>query len=200
MNRFLFVGNSITKHEPVPDKGWYGSWGMAASVEEKDYVHILMNRISSHNNKAIFMYKNIAEYERSFWEYDLEKLKELRDFGADLIIMRIAENVDNNKSLEMNFSNYYTELINYLNKIRKAMIISTSSFWSGANVDLQIKRSCEENKFTFVNMGYLSDDESNMAKKYFQHEGVSMHPSDHGMERIADTIWRSIDKYVCSKT
>ena len=41
--RVLFIGNSITRHEPAPDIGWYGSWGMAASVKN-DYAHVIISK------------------------------------------------------------------------------------------------------------------------------------------------------------
>ena len=37
----LILGNSITRHQPAPQLGWYGDWGMAASSRDKDFVHIL---------------------------------------------------------------------------------------------------------------------------------------------------------------
>ena len=39
--RVLFVGNSITKHAPKEEIGWFGDWGMAASEAENDYAHII---------------------------------------------------------------------------------------------------------------------------------------------------------------
>ena len=43
--RILVFGNSITRHAPKAEIGWYGSWGMAASCEENDYLHIIMSKI-----------------------------------------------------------------------------------------------------------------------------------------------------------
>ena len=43
--KILFVGNSISRHAPKPDMGWYGDWGMAASEAEKDYLHLIVAKI-----------------------------------------------------------------------------------------------------------------------------------------------------------
>ena len=39
--KVLFIGNSITLHGVAPQIGWTNRWGMAASSQEKDYVHLV---------------------------------------------------------------------------------------------------------------------------------------------------------------
>ena len=43
--RVLFWGASITKHGPSEALGWTGNWGMAASSEDKDYVHQMVTML-----------------------------------------------------------------------------------------------------------------------------------------------------------
>ncbi|MEI6540199.1 MAG: hypothetical protein WCO86_11845, partial [Planctomycetota bacterium] len=40
-DRILVLGNSLTLHGPKAEIGWAGNWGMAASAQDKDYVHLL---------------------------------------------------------------------------------------------------------------------------------------------------------------
>lgn len=40
-------GNSIVAHDPAPDIGWTGDWGMAASCRDSDFVHILKKEIGT---------------------------------------------------------------------------------------------------------------------------------------------------------
>ena len=74
VNRVLFLGNSITLHAPAPDIGWTGNWGMAASGEDKDYVHLLLDKIAvSSGGRPRFMVRNIAEFERELGAFNIEE-------------------------------------------------------------------------------------------------------------------------------
>ena len=64
--KILFLGNSITKHGPKADIDWSGNWGMAASAEAKDYVHVFAKALSDKQaSSPDILVKNIAEFERA---------------------------------------------------------------------------------------------------------------------------------------
>ena len=65
-HRVLFVGNSITRHEPNPSLGWYGDWGMAASSKEKDYVHLVVAELDKKYGKVDYCIAQGAMWE---WGY-----------------------------------------------------------------------------------------------------------------------------------
>lgn len=192
-NRVLFVGNSITLHQPAPDIGWFGNWGMAASLKERDYVHLLMERLTANNPEIVFHVKNVADFERSFSDFELESFKEMQEFSADIIIMRIAENVNDEEAGKSNFGQHYSQLIHYLDPGKAAIVICTNSFWSNTNINHQIKMVSDENSYIFVDIGDLFEDKKNAAIDKFEHEGVGVHPSDIGMEKIAGRIWNKVN-------
>ena len=43
----VFIGNSITLHERLPEIGWLNVWGMTASAADRDYVHIVTRGIEA---------------------------------------------------------------------------------------------------------------------------------------------------------
>jgi hypothetical protein len=190
--RVLFIGNSITRHEPAPDIGWYGSWGMAASCEKNDYAHVIISKFEEAGLPIEYKIKNIADFERAFWEYDLNYYKELRDFEADIIIMRITENVSEEEAASRGFGKYYEELINYLNLSGNAQVICSNGFGEHEVVNRQIKEVADKYNYPLADLSQLWYDDSNKALNEFEHEGVRSHPSDTGMRRIAEIIFRHI--------
>ena len=88
--RLLVLGNSITRHGPAPKIGWTGDWGMAASAEEKDFVHLVSRGLGSPALKAM----NIADFERDLEASDVQaRFKAAWDFKPTLVIVAIGENV-----------------------------------------------------------------------------------------------------------
>ena len=64
--RILFLGNSITLHEIKPSIGWHNNWGMAASAEENDFVHIVLNSLKEKYGKISYCIANVSKWERNY--------------------------------------------------------------------------------------------------------------------------------------
>jgi hypothetical protein len=198
--KMLFVGNSITRHGPKSDLGWEGNWGMAASAEAKDYVHLVARAITGPSGKAPeVMIKGGAEFERGYANYDTAgKMKDAADFGADLIIVAIGENVPglNNAEEKQKFQERVTELLRMLKSDRKPTLLVRSSFWANGAKDEALKKACAEAGGIFVDISTLDKDESNYARseRPYKHEGVARHPGDKGMQAIADALLKALPK------
>lgn len=191
--RILFLGNSITLHGPAPDIGWTGNWGMAASVAQKDFVHLVAQAVAGEAGmEPAIMVRNIAAFERSFQDYDLqENMPETQEFNADLVILAIGENVPALESAD-DAAHFEARVTHLLQEVARTpqVIIVRSSFWPNTAKDDALRRACEACGGIFVDIGGLSADERNYARseRAFDHAGVAAHPGDQGMQAIADAI------------
>lgn len=186
----LILGNSIVKHGPNPDIGWYGNWGMAASAEDSDFVHLLIRDIHQTDPSVKVDYKGIADFERDFDTYSLTNLSSLR--SPDMLIMKISENVNDEKALKDDFCLYYGRLIDYLDPYKNSIKIIVDGFWGKKYVNKIIEDYATEKKFPFVSIDDLSLDSTNTAIGLFEHAGVAAHPSDKGMRMIEQRIWHPV--------
>ena len=193
--KILFVGNSITCHGPNAAIGWLGNWGMAASCKEKDYVHQLLEMLKKKYNKVSYCIAAGA-----LWENNYENCDEIaetyyrsaKEYSADVIIMRIGENVNRSKNAEISCKPYYEELIKFLSTDNTKQVIVTDNFWEIEALDTAFREVAKANGYTFCQLHDLSECDENMAIGLFEHEGVSIHPSDLGMKRIAERIYAKI--------
>lgn len=198
--KVLFLGNSITKHGPKADIDWSGNWGMAASAEAKDYVHVFTKAFSEKQGSTPeILVKNIADFERTHQGYDFAaKLKEAIDFQADLIVLAIGENVPALKTEEeaVAFASSVLKLLRTVSGARKRVILVRSCFWAVPAKDSCLKLACNEVGGIFVDISSLSADKSlyGRAEREFKHAGVANHPGDKGMAAIADALMKALAK------
>jgi hypothetical protein len=199
-HKVLFLGNSITKHGPNATIDWSGNWGMAASAEDKDYVHLVTQGLAAKMGGAPeIMVRNIADYERAYADYDIAgKLKDAIDFPADLIIVAIGENVPLPKTPEEQaaFQGSVTKLLTAVKADRHPTLLVRSCFWANAAKDEALKKACAEVGGVFVDISALSKDEHNYARseRAFKNAGVAKHPGDQGMAAIATAILDAVPK------
>ncbi len=198
--KVLFLGNSITKHGPKADIDWSGNWGMAASAEAKDYVHVFTTSLAQKQGSTPeILVKNIADFERAHQGYDFAtKLKEAIDFEADLIVLAIGENVPALKTAEekTKLQEAVTKLLTTLQGDRKPVILVRSCFWANAAKDEALRGACAAVNGISVDISALSKNEKNFARseRPFKHAGVANHPGDAGMAAIAEALLKALSK------
>lgn len=196
--KVLFLGNSITKHGPKADIDWSGNWGMAATAESKDYVHLVTKSLAEKSGSAPeVLVKNIADFERAHAGYDIAgKLKEAVDFQADLIIIAIGENVPGLKTPEdkAQFQNSVIKLLTAVKGDRKPTILVRSCFWAHEAKDEALQQACTSAGGIYVDISSLSKDESNYARseRPYKNQGVANHPGDKGMAAIAEALVKAL--------
>jgi hypothetical protein len=198
VDKVLFLGNSITKHGPSAKVSWTGNWGMAASAEDKDYVHIVLQGLTETVGKQPeAMIANIATYEREYATFDIDAgLAKQFAFKPDLVIVAIGENVPNPADDEAKKA-LHASILKLLQKLKangNPTILVRSCFWPSAAKDAILKQACEEIDGIFVDAGPLGKDEKNYARseRDFAHKGVANHPGDQGMKAIAEVILKGL--------
>lgn len=192
--RVMFFGNSITRHEPNPDLGWYGDWGMAASSKEKDFVHLVVAELDKKYGPVDYCIAQGAMWEwgyRNSEEVLKEYYSEVRDFDPHIIVIRIGENITAAKHLEVSCKPHFATAVDFLVGKSAEKVIITDMFWYSVYNDC-LREVCEEKGYTFCHLTDLEEDERTMAKGLFEHQGVAGHPGDYGMQCIADRILAKI--------
>lgn len=191
--RILLVGNSITLHGIMPEIGWICRCGMAASSVEKDYVHLLMNKIRSSHSTAEFCICQASEWESQYLNgrkvFDL--YSKAKDFESDIIVLRIIENCPSYGFDPDAFKSNLEEFISYLDKSGKAKLVITTAFWHHPG-DKVIEELAREKDIPLVLLGDLGENDSMKAIGKFAHTGVANHPGDLGMEYIAERIYSAV--------
>ncbi len=191
--RVMLVGNSITLHGIRPEIGWYNKCGMAASAQEKDYVHLLEASVQEIDPEAAFCICQVAEWERNYKNggETLHLYQTARDFGADVIILRFVENVPKEQYDADIFLRELDALVGYLDQTGKARLIATTGFWRHP-ADNDIRTYAKKKQIPCVELGDLGENDQMKAIGLFAHEGVANHPGDRGMQAIAERILKPL--------
>ncbi len=187
--KLLYLGNSITLHSPNAEIGWSGNWGMAASAEDRDYVHRLNAMLAETGGTVDFRLRNIADFERAPDTFDLAELEDLRAFEPEVLVLRISENTPADKLPA--FGEAYERLIRYFTDNGTVTVYAVAPFWRNDTAEKLIRTAAERTGAHFVTLSHLHDT-AYQAIGLFEHAGVAGHPSDVGMQKIADAIFEAM--------
>ena len=204
-DRILFLGNSITFSKANPDVGCPGNWGMAARTADKDYSHLVVSNIAKLNEgvppamKAVnvFFY---GQYEQKYANFDVSaNMAELLAFKPDVLVVELGENVENltTKDQQAAFAKSFLHLLQTFQENNHPTIFVRNVWWPDAVKDTILKQVTEKVGGVWVDLGNLRADPQNIATSMgrFWHVGVADHPSERGMQVMADKLWDAMKKH-----
>lgn len=194
--RIMILGNSITYHEPKPDIGWHGCWGMAASAKENDYVHKVIAEV-----RAIYPDAAFCIVQGSVWEVNYtdcsyeENFAQVKDFAPDILISSLSANIPDSKFENKAYKENLKKLHCYLST-NKTKIFQLSAFFGNPDKNAAIKEYCDEENAHIVWVSDILQNVENRATGMFEHKGVQVHPGDKGMKLIAERILETLENFI----
>lgn len=198
--KVVCLGNSITHHGYLPDVEWYSDWGMAASKPENDYCHVLERELQTFNKHTRVHPQNIYPFERNPY-CNIDSLIGKTCAEADIIILRICENVSDIDAFKKNFP----RLVEYCLGITPHVIVS-GAFWPHEKKESILVSAAERHALEFVPLSWITYQSDVYPKKGdilydidgkqypITKEFIITHPNDKGMRSIATALLRSIEE------
>ena len=186
--KLLFVGNSITHHAPKTEIGWTGSWGMAATSQENDYVHKLTAMARLVVPDLVMDFINISPMENDLANVSTlaanSTFKPKIDAKPDIIIFTFGANASD----AMTVANYKS-IVDAFNPQGKAkVIIGTTTLTSPTKLATINSYAATYNK-PLVVMSDLTDPMYKGDPNVFTDPGVLSHPGDLGMLEMANRLY-----------
>lgn len=199
---YLAIGNSITLHGIT--SYWWNEIGMAASNEDHDYYHIVLNYLKEKNGDVMGVPYNFAVWETQSHDRDetLTYLDHYLSPKIDLITVQLAENASDLSTYQED----YASLLEYIKtNAPNARILVIGDFWSNGdrnnlkinainqeNVEYVSLEGITDNKEYYCGLGTIVYDKDG-GEHIVEHDGVANHPGDKGMEAIAKRIIEFLD-------
>lgn len=189
-HKVVILGNSITYAPPGPDIGWYGNWGMAATAQDSDYVHLVISKLQTKDPNVVVKVKNVETFEENPTQYDFDtELKPLKDLKPDLVILCDGDDVTATADLNA-YEKGYNELINYFKTDNPdVVVLSAGAVWSN-RVDAIVQKHTP-----YVLLSGALAIPGSLSFGLWTNPGIALHPSNKGMKYIAMQLWSKISTF-----
>lgn len=183
----FIIGNSLSRHEPLLSIGWKFDHGMAATEPEKDYAHILCQKVAELTGS-----KPDLKISRMNQEKDMIGLPAAMPEKADIVVLQVGDNYKRNLD-KRELKKRYGDMLRSLKKNYPEAIVIAVSDW-GAGPTKEMQEAAHENSIPWV---YIKDLSLNpkmkaAAEKNFTNQAINWHPGNTGMATIADRIWNTL--------
>ena len=212
-------GNSILQHGPMPDDGWRGNWGMAASSQEQTYAYRIihyLNQKYGDNVATIASATNFSTFERKIKDSGTEKdwstdedvmdcVNTVKNAQPDIITIQMGENA----ASDVTVAEYTHATTCFVREMQKAapdaLIVVCTPFWGGENKIEGMKETAKDLDLPIALLHPLGEGPKTSKNENFAFnspfllnagcisEGIMVHPGDVGMDNIAKLIFEQIN-------
>lgn len=196
---YVALGNSVTCNEI--SELWWSNWGMAATTEENDYVHIVSRWLEGQSAKPVTT--TVLDIKK--WEVAPDRNAALDDYDkyfnehTDLVTLQTGENITEGKET---LGTDYPALVKRIReKAPNAQILMLGEvLWPKDDIEAAKHAACDQNGITFIDVSdflaaYEEDTfRSSLGTQVYGADGnlhaidnevVAAHPDDEGMANIA---------------
>lgn len=205
-DRILFLGNSITLHGPYVGWALDGHWGMAASEESKDYVHVLAGKIEAATGGSLALacpnplptdvwhygdalpnrngnIQNIYDiFEQNYSTWENARIQNQLADKPNIVVLQFGENLVSGTTLQLAAA-LDTLLTGLKESSNPHIFITSQIIGANAAVDAIKRQACAKDPShrVFVDLSGVVD-----------LSGDAGHPNDAGMATIADSLYNAM--------
>lgn len=193
-DRILFLGNSLTIHEPLPDEGWNYHHGFAASAPDRDYPHRLQLGIAARQGSIPEIGIILMDIPPELYPDDIAQ--QIAAFDPDLIIVQMGDDVLPGQLV--NYGVYQAEYQELAEAARatNARVIAVGMWYPTGAEDIReidLRRAVDEAGIVFVPIGDLKSPETTAElDPWCTNHNICWHPGDRGHAAIAQRILAAI--------
>lgn len=195
----LFLGNSITRHDSLPEFGWTQVNGMAATEPGKDYVHQTMAVLAERGfgAQAVVGDRDCDLCDGPIDEHSRNAAREVRRLRPLAVVVQLGENSDDLEVAAGKLTAQYRRLLQVLDEAGAKRVLALS-VWHDTSLagprNLAVRLALADHpKVRFLDLTALSKDPLNYADTAkYGNDAVRWHPGDRGMRLIAERVAAAI--------
>ncbi len=195
----LFLGNSITRHDSLPEIGWTQVNGMAATEPAKDYVHQTMAFLAAQGfgAEATVGARDCDLCDGPIDEHIHNAAREVRLLQPLAVVVQLGENSSEVEIAAGKLTAQYRRLLQVLEEAGAKRILALSvwgdtSLTGPRNKAVQLALA-DFPKVRFLDLTALSKDPTNYGDTAkYRNDAVSWHPGDRGMRLIGEQVAKAI--------
>lgn len=194
--KILILGNHITYQHIASWNNFNEAKGLDASNVNKDYAHLLFEKISQEHSDVEMTLVDMRNWETSF-SYDglYPKLKQFKNIKPDLLIVRLGENVGDCLLNDFPFEEHLIKLINYI-KNENTKIILTTTLGDKPVVDNINKEISNKYNIPLIDLSFFKNNHSYLSTTIYKNVEHKYCPNDEGMKIIANMLYDAYKKIV----